>query len=563
MKMKENRSCILLMIICIIISASGQLMISDSFFSCLVSFSSLAVFLVYILMQSKNILKDTLTIITFVCYSVIAFGVSIISLINYGIEMSYGKVSFLLGLMISYSIFLYWYGTYVKKWTLEKRFLIIGIPYGVFMMVNMPIRIVPDEITHMLTSYKNANIIIGIDSADTEKITLRTTDADFLVDNIEYACDYAMMNRYYDRYYDSVSEEITLVDSSNALSQNDISHIISAIPIALCKKMNINGFWTWMSGRCINLMVYVVAVYFAIKMIPFGKRIPFTIALLPMSMQQAMSYSYDSWIIAASIYVVSVSLGLIYSNLMKQNRVYFLICLAFAFSLIAMKSHAYFLIGLFPIFLWIEKNMDTTIFWKWFWRMCGLIGIIFLIYIGFDVLFGVPDIIRVPDNPIGWMNGEQGYTWQYLINNPVQTVLVALRTIKNQSIMYITTMISNGLGWLNINLSVMVFVVYCFMLLFSVSGNDSIRMKKGMKYWMIVIVLITTLGIFYAHMVNWTVVSCPIVLGVQGRYFIPLLIIICLFFNINWKHTKQLHFVWDHMILFGYVMVAIELIGRF
>ena len=181
----------------------------------------------------------------------------------------------------------------------------------------------------------------------------------------------------------------------------------------------------------------------------------------------------------------------------------------------------------------------------------------------FDVLFGVPDIVRVPDNPIGWKNGEQGYTWQYLINNPVQTVLVALRTIKNQSIMYITTMISNGLGWLNINLSVMVFVVYCLMLLFSVSGNDSIRMKKGMKYWMIVIVLITTLGIFYAHMVNWTVVSCPIVLGVQGRYFIPLLIIICLFFNINWKHTKQLHFVWDHMILFGYVMVAIELIGRF
>ena len=102
MKMKENRSCILLMIICIIISTSGQLMISDNFFSCLVSFSSLAVFLVYILMQSKDILKDTLTIITFVCYSVIAFGVSIISLINYGIEMSYGKVSFLLGLMISY-----------------------------------------------------------------------------------------------------------------------------------------------------------------------------------------------------------------------------------------------------------------------------------------------------------------------------------------------------------------------------------------------------------------------------------------------------------------------------
>lgn len=561
--MKDDLKLLTFAFVNCLICVGSFAVVSNTFFACLSAYCLLTVFSVYLAVCSKENIKNISQIIKAILYLITAFGVCLFPLLKYGISDSYGKVCFFLGIAVSYSILLYWYGTNVKQWKIENRFLTVVLTYGLFMMINMPIRIVPDEITHMLTSYHNANIILGIDSADSEMITLRQTDNDFLADNIEYACDYQMMNRYLDRYDDEPIQTEVQIDSINALNQNDISHVISGIPIAICKGLNANGFWTWISGRVINLAIYILLVYFAIKILPFGKRVPFTIALLPMSMQQAMSYSYDSWIISASIFVVSSAFALTYEKNIKHRKIIFIFCVCSAVSLVMMKSHAYFLIGLIPAFIWLEDHVDTSLFWKWFWRILGLIIAVFLVYAAADYVLDLPDIVLVPENPIGWMNGEQGYTVQYLINNPMQAVLLALRTVKNLSAMYVTTMISRGLGWLNINLSWLVFIVNCVLLFFSVNGEDGIELKKGTKYWMVLCTLITITGIFYGLMVNWTVVTSEIILGVQGRYFIPLLLVIGLLLYRKWKCTKMTGMIWDHLILFGYVMTVIELMMRF
>lgn len=562
MIINKEHLCIECAVLACLFGVISIFMIPNVFFACIVSMLFLGIFFCCFLWKLNNSISNYPHKVYILVFSILGYFIPIIPVLKYGLYDYYGKVCFILGLILSYSVLLYLYGTFVKQWKTENRFLVIASAYGLFMLFNMPLRIVPDEITHMLTSYRNANLILGVDRPLSEEITLRKTDNDFLIDNIEYGCNYQMMNEYYDRMNKVTDKAEFKISSLNALRQNDISHVISSIPIAICKILNVNGFWTWISGRMINLAIYVLLVYLAIKIIPFGKNIPFTIALLPMSMQQAMSYSYDSWIIASSIFVVSSALYIKYG----KNRYTQLICWVCGFlaiSLAMMKSHAYIMIGLFPLCIWIEHKFDTSMFWKWCWRILIVFLTCFLVYAVIDCFFGIPDLFSIPYNPIQWMDGEQGYTWQYLLNNPMNAIILLLRTFKSQSIMYITTMISRGLGWLNINLSIITLLLWVSLLLLSVNGNDPIRIKQGIRYWMLLAIIITVVGILYGLLVNWTVETVGVVLGVQGRYFIPVLILGGLLMYHNTSYNGILNDSWNYLILAGYILVVVELMIRF
>jgi len=101
------------------------------------------------------------------------------------------------------------------------------------------------------------------------------------------------------------------------------------------------------AGRIFNLLFYLIIGYFSIKTIPFYKYVIAAVLLLPMSIAQAASLSYDSFVIGVTIYLISLLLKIftdkyyiskkdayimaVMAPLLVNTKVYFIIFLILFF----------------------------------------------------------------------------------------------------------------------------------------------------------------------------------------------------------------------------------------
>lgn len=453
-----------------------------------------------------------------------------------GLADHYGRVSFLLAVFLSYMLLITCYGMFIANWRIEHAFWILGISGGMLLMINLPLRAAPDETIHMYTAYHLSDQILRLSESQSTVLHMRETDLDVFKENLEFGCDRQVMNNYYEL---AVKEtDVTDVEKNiETLHGSEIAYFLPACAISISRVLHLNGFWTFMMGRIVNLLQYLLLIYISIKRIPFCKMIPFVIALLPMSLQQGMSYSYDSLLVSGSIYVVSLSLYVFYRNNEKPRNYSDYRSLAglsiMSLVMIMIKSHAYFMIGFFPLYMILQKKFSMKVFWKSLTVLLGILCLISALYLTVDSVYGLPELLSVPENPIKWAGGEQGYTLAYLLNNPLDTVMVFVNTMIRNTGDYVLTLIGRQLGWLNIPVSQVAVILYGTMMLYTFvnSDKDEHSVPNGVYLYSLLSILVTTFGIFLALLVSWTPLSCQVIQGLQGRYFLQLMMFVGLLFQ--------------------------------
>ena len=83
---------------------------------------------------------------------------------------------------------------------------------------------------------------------------------------------------------------------------------------AISRLLSFNDVTTFMMGRFFNLLFYVVCLYISVKRVPRFKLLFGLSGILPMAMQQAASLSYDTFINALSMVLLSSLLREIFSE---------------------------------------------------------------------------------------------------------------------------------------------------------------------------------------------------------------------------------------------------------
>ena len=142
-----------------------------------------------------------------------------------------------------------------------------------------------------------------------------------------------------------------------------------------------------------------------------------------------------------------------------------------------------------------------------------------------------PDVLSEPSNPIKWSDNQQGYTIQFFINNPLKMIYVFVRTFIINFSYYWRSAVSSHLGWLNIITSSKYVFVFSILLLLDAqkSGDKEMMNIDGtIKTYSAYTVLITVFGIVLALFITWTPLWSTVSQGVQGRYFIPIMIFLLL-----------------------------------
>ena len=439
----------------------------------------------------------------------------IISLLS--INFYYIKNLFLFFIEIIMSLILLIILYYKKLKKIENIFLLVGSFFGLLFVVIIPFCKVPDENAHFSRAYSISNGEFISKEINGKAYTL----VPFKIQDI------CKVNNYYD--YINILKNNNTEQSffSNTALYNFIVYIPQTIGIILSKYLNLNPLFMIYFSRLFNLICYLSLIYFSIKIIPFFKEVIMTISLNPLALQEGASISSDSLTISISIFLISYLFYLYNKRELLKNKEYFIL---FVTSIIcSLCKIVYlplcFLIILLPNYKFLNKK--DKIIKKYLIIISSIIVNLLWTKIASRYLIeynpGVDSINQIKN----------------IFNNPFKYLLIIIRSFKYYGINYMKSLFGSYISIYNVYLgNIYSSFSVLFLLFFSLFDNhkkDLITLKN--RIYIILVFISIILLIFTSLYVQWTPLKNNVVEGVQGRYFIPLLLLIP-FMLINNKTNK-------------------------
>ena len=431
----------------------------------------------------------------------------------------------------------------ICKVKLEWLFLAVALGIGLLYMFAMTPFSVPDEHVHYINTTHLTSRLVG----PTNTTFSRESDFDYS----ELVAHYNAPNAYL-RLLD---EGIRSVESEHSAS-TQVSYITypimflpQAIGITLGRLLQLNFFGLFYLGRLFNLLLFVTCGVAAIRAVKDFKLPIFIICILPMTIHQAASLSPDSFINGVAILFLAYLIRLTYEK--DEWSLKDIAILALTGILLSPSKNVYFIIVLLIFFAapyrfgW--KNA------KGYLLAAGVIASCVAVILLFN-LAGIQRTLTPGD--IERWHGGTNYTTAFIFENPVEFIKIILRTVQMFYEWYFFSLFGMELAGLTLVLPKWYIIVFMVVFVISVlyGEKDSWVPKWLHKVIFLkicgLVVLVSMIGMF----LSWTPDTHPFILGVQGRYFIPLLPLFALIFRSKLKINRA---------IFPYALIAVTIFMHF
>ena len=392
---------------------------------------------------------------------------------------------------------------------IEYLYLVAGMGIGLLYLVLMTPLSIPDEQNHYQSTLLLANIFSLQDNRNI------SNSSNFGYSNL------SLQNNVSSGYLRLAKEGIYQVKESE---YTDIPHpyfisyyalyIPQVLGVLIARIFKMSFFGVFYLGRLTNLIFYVLCVFYAIKIVNEFKLPFFIIGLLPMSIHQAASFSYDVFINGISMIFIAYLIRILYEK--KKD----IIALSITGILLAPAKYIYF-----PIVLLVFLALPEHYGWK---KAKGYIiaSGIFIIGIAMIILFGHDELLKPAGQSevLNW-EGQHNYTISFIFEHPQQTVKIFQNSLINKGEYYFFSMIGQRLSGLTLFLPKWYISVFILILMASVlySNKRSWSPKwphRGIFLFVIIsVILLCMLSMFLLYTSNFR----DVIEGVQGRYLIPLI----------------------------------------
>ena len=382
-------------------------------------------------------------------------------------------------------------------------------------MIFFPPNTAPDENAHIATAYSNADRIMGREAEDGQgRVSVRASDL-----NIPVMTDVSRktFNMVYEKWQEPVNDQAVSYIRGR-LGTPIVAHLPQTIGVVLGWLTGQGAVQTLYLGKGMGLLFYIFCVYWAIRFIPWGKMSLMLIALFPMSLELAGSFSYDCLVNALCFLFIGYTMHLIYKKeIVTWKDILFLAAIA---GIMAPCKIAYiFVCGI--CFLIPKKKFRK----KQYFIGCGMImasGVVFLIIERMSFLY---NSLVATGESAGAVEAAVGFSLHDIISQPINSLKMVFNTYFEQGEYYLGTIVGQSLGWFQVNISWVVIaglLLLLFMTTFS-SAQESECMTAKERIVVIMLSLIMIGGTVMGMWLNFTPDFCTYIAGVQGRYFLPFL----------------------------------------
>lgn len=424
-----------------------------------------------------------------------------------------------------------------KAWSSKdpsKLFLLFAIPFIFLFILIIPVLQGWDESTHFLRAYeisefdvlaseydgKNAGYLTPVDIIDLHDSAVgdqvRSSQSGLEVKS--------SINHYYRFLTDNDIGE-NRVDKYFTASAvySPVSYIPQSTGIFIARTVKMPLLTYVHLGRLLNAVVYILLCYIAIRVATRGKWVLFVVAMLPTSITTAATLSPDAIIIGGVMLLVALFLKAIFDDKRLSNR-YLLTIVALALVL-SLTKQAYFVFA--GLFLFVPPRLFGG--WKRYLLWNGLIiGLALVCTLGWAYL--IRDITGFNAHKPG-QNVMPEDQIKHIVSSPFEYIGILTWHIIGKSNGIYMQLVGHLTGKGVLMPLYMIFVSYVTIILaFVVTRYEDVKIKTLKKtekllatLGPLLIAILTTVLIYTALYLAFTVVGSSSIDGVQGRYFIPLI----------------------------------------
>lgn len=407
----------------------------------------------------------------------------------------------------------------LRKASIEKVVFSTILFLGSFFIIVIPPYAVPDEGTHFVTAYAQSNWLLGEEALDDEGIVRGDVGAGTYVTKTEIpnASTYAQYARGLFGKTDDFS--YTNVTLRKPIELRQLGYVPQVLGISIGRLTGANAIQIFFLGRLFALLAYAVIMYWATKIMPFGKMILFMVGILPMTLQQAVSYNYDSVLNGTLFLMISFLFYLIY----QKERVCWkdvLIVIGLSCIIIPIKFIYFPIVGLGIL---IPKDKFGG---KWRKAVAAFTiagsGLIIILFMRLQTIINATSASARHSGGIS--SGLDYYSISYCITHPLDCFKIVFQSITENISFYVESLVGSSLGWFAIEIPGLIIIGFVILLLISSLQEENKSQLSGIQRGVIVgigggISLLVMLTFLIAE----TYIGSDTIIGVQGRYFLPIL----------------------------------------
>ena len=468
------------------------------------------------------------------------------------------KVFWLFVIIVALFIYGLYFALSIKKWSIEVIFLIFMVFAGIMYAFLVKPGAIPDESAHYRTAYAYSNVLVGKSDSVRDEVFMDEIDYEFYK-TIEYREPHSSMYRDFQTDFLRRAPRGEMVATDRwAVRAPIYLYAGPVIGVGVGRLLGLNGLTVFYLGRFINALVFAGLAFWAMKKLPYYKMSLFALCLFPMTAHLAGSFSYDGMILAIALVLVAHILNLAFGK-GEQNKLKELIIIAIASILLGgCKGGAYMpLLGLvFLIPMRYFKNKKQKLLFG---------GIVVGCTMAMFIMTTVSTIGSSISTPVRWSQ-TPSYTVGWIFANPMDFIQLLSNTVAVQSGFLFESLIGSELGWFNIPISIALVVSF-----FGIFMLSCVYVKESPARPLLVpkqkvgigIALLFSVAMMMAGMMfSWTPMGMAYIEGMQGRYFLPLLLPLafCLKNN-NLTLQKSLDRAMIFMLAWLHIMVFISVFG--
>ena len=308
-----------------------------------------------------------------------------------------------------------------------------------------------------------------------------------------------------------------------------VSYVPHVVGFALGKTVGAGPYMIGMLGRLCNLIFYIVIGYLAIKIMPKGKLFYLLILLSPVMMQCATTLSADAWMCGIFLLflaiIMKVRLGK--GTITRWQEV----AIAGLGVLLALSKICY--MPLVALVFLIRKDQyrggarEKYLFAGLVLVVAAVCSGVWMLDTGavFDVAYPQADLQKA-----------------YIMAQPLDYIIVLLRSIAITLVDSIECLfVGTKMYHSQVVIPAVISLIYVAIVVLAMmrkegKNDDNLlnRFERGaiISVGVVVAVLILT-ALYVQCTAQFTAVANPTIVGIQGRYFIP--IVFCLPFVVSWK----------------------------
>lgn len=283
-------------------------------------------------------------------------------------------------------------------------------------------------------------------------------------------------------------------------------------------------------ARIINMIIAIFLLYAAIKIMPFGKLGMLISMCFPIAIEGFTSMSPDAITISVAYLFTAYVLNIVF-NKEKMVRKVDVFVLAVLSILISLCKIVY--LPLVGLLLLIPREKFKTRK-----QQVLTVGIIMAVSIIANLVWlGVSSMYLSM-----YKDGNSGDQLSTLLHNPIEYLQRLFTTISVFGGDYLYSLLGSELGWNEFAYMYTLFpLLFGLLFIYANTSDESVKVRFT-KYQNIIIglIILAVVGLIFTSLyIQWNEPQNTTIIGVQGRYFIPLIPIATFFIFSKLKFTRD------------------------